>query len=152
MKILKDQQLTDNTWTFIPDGTDLPDKPIDITISLKRWLQEQDILKKYPGKLGIRLNPEDSVDSLPPTIKNAKLIEINFPTFTDGRGFSLAKILRTHFNYKGEIRAVGQFMLDQIYYLSRVGVNAFALENKENLADAVAMFNEFSESYQASVN
>ncbi len=152
MKILKDQQLTDNTWTFIPDGTDLPDKPIDITISLKRWLQEQGILKKYPGKLGIRLNPEDSVDSLPPTIKNAKLIEINFPTFTDGRGFSLAKILRTHFNYKGEIRAVGQFMLDQIYYLSRVGVNAFALENKENLADAVAMFNEFSESYQASVN
>ncbi len=152
MQILKDQQLTDNTWKFLPDDAELPDEPINITVSLRRWLQEQEILKKYPGKLGIRLNPTDSVESVPVSIKNVQLIEINFPVFTDGRGFSLAKILRTQFNYEGEIRAVGEFMLDQIYYLSRVGVDSFALENQENLPDAMAMFNEFSDSYQTSVN
>ncbi len=152
MQILKDQQLTENTWKFLPDNAELPDEPIAITISLKRWIQDQEILNKYPGKLGIRLNPDDSIESLPCPLNKVQLIEINFPTFTDGRGFSFAKKLRTQFNYEGEIRAVGEFMLDQIYYLSRVGVNSFALENQDNLPDAMAMFNEFSDSYQASVN
>ncbi len=152
MQILKNQQLTENTWKFLPDDAELPDEPIDITVSLKRWIQDQEILKKYPGKLGIRLNPDDSIDSLPSSLKKVPLIEINFPTFTDGRGFSIAQILRTQFNYESEIRAVGEFMLDQIYYLSRVGVNSFALENQENLPDAITMFNEFSDSYQTSVN
>ncbi len=152
MQILKNQQLTENTWKFLPDDAELPDEPIDITVSLKRWIQDQEILKKYPGKLGIRLNPDDSIDSLPSFLKKVPLIEINFPTFTDGRGFSIAQILRTQFNYESEIRAVGEFMLDQIYYLSRVGVNSFALENQENLPDAITMFNEFSDSYQTSVN
>lgn len=152
MQILKDQQLTDDTWTFVPDDTELPTDPIDITISLQRWDQEQANIKDYAGRVGVRLNPEDSPESLPSSLIDAPLIEINFPTFTDGRGFSIAKILRTHLNYEGEIRAVGQFMLDQIFYLSRVGVNAFALGNEKNLADAMAMFNEFTETYQPSVN
>jgi uncharacterized protein (DUF934 family) len=152
MQILKHQQLIENTWKFLPDDAEIPDQPIAITISLKRWIQEQEILKKYPGKLGIRLNPDDSLDSLSSALKKVQLIEINFPTFTDGRGFSFAQKLRTQFNYEREIRAVGEFMLDQIYYLSRVGVNSFALENRENLPDVMAMLNEFSDSYQTSVN
>ncbi len=152
MQIIKDQKIVENTWTYIPDDTKLPAEISDITVSLSRWNEEYDKLEKYQGKVGIRINPDDSIESLPPSVMKAALIEVNFPVFTDGRSFSLAQLLRTRLKFKGEIRAVGQFMPDQIFYLSRVGVNSFALENQESLADAISMFDDFSDSYQASVN
>ena len=152
MQIIKDQQIVENTWTYIPDDTKLPAENSDITVSLKRWNEEYDNLEKHQGRVGVRINPDDSIDSVNPSILKVVLIEVNFPVFTDGRSFSLAQLLRTRLNFQGEIRAVGQFMSDQIFYLARVGVNSFALENQENLAEAITMFDDFSDSYQASVN
>ena len=152
MQIIKDQQIVENTWVYIPDDAELPDQAADITVSLNRWNEEYNNLEKYQGRVGVRINPDDSIESLNPSVMKVALIEVNFPVFTDGRSFSLAQLLRTRLKFQGEIRAVGQFMLDQIFYLSRVGVNSFALENQANLTDAIAMFNDFSDSYQASVN
>jgi uncharacterized protein (DUF934 family) len=152
MQIIKDQQIVENSWTYIPDDTKLPTEITDITVSLNRWNEEYNNLEKYQGKVGVRINPDDSIESLNPSVMKAALIEVNFPIFTDGRSFSLAQLLRTRLNFQGEIRAVGLFMPDQIFYLSRVGVNSFALENQENLADTLSMFDDFSENYQVSVN
>jgi len=152
MQIIKDQQIVENSWTYIPDDAKLPAERSDITVSLKRWNEEFNNLEKYKGKVGVRINPDDSLESLNPSIMKLALIEVNFPVFTDGRSFSLAQQLRTRLKFQGEVRAVGQFMPDQIFYLSRVGVNSFALENQENLANAIGMFDDFSDSYQASVS
>lgn len=152
MQIIKDQQIVENTWIYIPDDEKLPAEISDITVSLSRWNGECDKLEKYQGNVGIRINPDDSIESLPSSIMKVALIEVNFPVFTDGRSFSLAQLLRTRLKFQGEIRAVGQFMPDQIFYLARVGVNSFALEDQKNLAEAITMFNDFSDSYQASVN
>ncbi len=152
MQIIKDQQIIKNTWVYIPDDAELPEDGADITVSLSRWNEEQNNLQKKQGRVGIRLNPDDPIESLNPSIMKVALIEVNFPVFTDGRSFSLAQLLRTRLKFQGEIRAVGQFMPDQIFYLARVGVNSFALENQGSLADALAMFNDFSDSYQASVH
>jgi uncharacterized protein (DUF934 family) len=152
MKFIKDQKIVENTWAYIPDDTKLPAEISDITISLSRWNEEFADLEKYHGKVGVRINPDDSIESMNPLTMKVALIEVNFPVFTDGRSFSLAQLLRTRLKFQGEIRAVGQFMPDQIFYLARVGVNSFALENQGNLADAITMFNDFSDNYQASVN
>jgi uncharacterized protein (DUF934 family) len=152
MKIIKDQQIVENTWIYIPDDTKLPAEISDITVSLNRWNEEYNNLGKYQRKVGVRINPDNSIESLDPSIMKVALIEVNFPVFTDGRSFSLAQLLRTRLKFQGEIRAVGQFMPDQIFYLARVGVNSFALENQGNLADAITMFDDFSDSYQASVS
>jgi uncharacterized protein (DUF934 family) len=152
MQIIKNQEIVENTWIYIPDDAKLPTEISDITVSLSRWNEEYNDLEKYQGRVGIRINPDDSIESLKPLMKKTALIEVNFPAFTDGRSFSLAQLLRTRLKFQGEIRAVGQFMPDQIFYLSRVGVNSFALEKQGSITDALAMFNDFSDSYQASVN
>ncbi|MBC8392295.1 MAG: DUF934 domain-containing protein, partial [Deltaproteobacteria bacterium] len=83
--------------------------------------------------------------------KDIQLIELDFPAFTDGRIFSHAWLLRGRYNYQGEIRATGHFMPDQVFYLSRVGVNAFNLEKTEDLPVALSNLNDFSVNYQKSI-
>ena len=81
--------------------------------------------------------------------RNLPVIAIDFPLFMDGRGFSYGRTLREHFGYKGEVRAIGQFIRDQLYYLSRCGFDAYAIETTEP-EKAIESLNDFSSSYSAS--
>jgi uncharacterized protein (DUF934 family) len=147
MQLIKDQQIIDDSQQFIADEQALPSTG-DITVSLARWNKERKQLLQHAGKLGVRLGPTDTASDLAADLENLPLIEIDFPVYTDGRGFSLAQQLRKQLHYQGEIRAVGQFMADQVFYLSRVGVNAFKLPNPEHLPTALSTLNDFSYSYQ----
>ncbi len=148
MQIIKNKQLTTSDWSYIADDDALIEG--DITVSLMRWCEEKASLKNHQGKVGVRLNSDADVNELINDITSLTLIELNFPAFTDGRGFSHARILRKNLNYQGEIRAIGHYMADQVFYLSRVGVNAFQMENSDDLAVALSTLNDFSIKYQAS--
>lgn len=148
MPIIKDQQISDNTWQFVADDAPLAND--NITVTLKRWQADKQNLLKHSGKIGIRLSPSDPVSSISIDISNFKLIELDFPAFTDGRSFSQARLLRSRYGYQGEIRAVGRYMTDQIFYLQRVGVDAFELNDPKDIEHALEAFNDFSVRYQAS--
>ncbi len=150
MQIIKDQQLINNTWTFIEDATPLPSG--DITVSLQRWFNEKAQLLERDGKVGIRLAPCEQLDALSPDLDKIDLIELNFPIFGDGRLFSVARLLRSRDGYQGEIRAVGQYLPDQVFYLSRVGINAFDLSSQNDADLVLAAMNQFSVRYQPSTN
>lgn len=150
MQVIKDRQLVENTWTYVADGEALADG--DITVSLNRWNEEKPQFKNHQGKVGVRLESDDDVNVLADDVETLPLVELNFPAFTDGRGFSHARLLRDSLNYQGEIRAVGSYMADQAFYMSRVGVNAFAMDNTEELAVALSTLDDFSVKYQASTN
>ena len=102
--------------------------------------------------VGIWLRTCDKLEQLsalaPSTLADLEVIAIRIPRFTDGRGFSLATLLRTRLGYQNEIRAYGDIVRDQIYYLSRVGFNAFVCPNPQQLR---AGLSDFSETYQTSV-
>lgn len=149
MQIIKDQQLTENTWTFVADETPY-DNNSDITVSLNRWLAEKEMLSQRTGKTGIRINPGDTTEAISTDLDKIELIELNFPIFGDGRLFSQARLLRSRDGYKGEIRAVGDYLPDQVFYLSRVGVNAFEFANPDYINPALAAMNSFSVRYQES--
>ncbi len=149
MQIIKDQQIVDDNWSYVDDDAEL--KTGDITVSLARWLKDRQQLLKSNGKIGVRIGPADSVADLAADLKDIPLIELDFPAFADGRIFSHAWLLRGRYNYQGEIRATGQFMPDQVFYLSRVGVNAFNLEKTEDLPVALSTLNDFSVTYQKSI-
>ena len=76
------------------------------------------------------------------------VIAIYFPEFTDGRGFSLATLLRERYGYQGELRALGNILPDQLFYLQRCGFNAFSFGQEVNLKEACKALNDFSGSYQ----
>ncbi len=151
MQIIKDRQLCADTWHYVAD--DVSALPAgNVCVSLARWLKTQPELLKHGGELGVRIDPTDNITDLAESLDRIGLIELNFPKFADGRLFSLAWLLRSRYGFKGEIRAVGQFMPDQVFYLSRVGVNGFMPEKSEHLAMILGHFRDFSANYQQSVN
>ena len=150
MQIIKDKNITDDHWSFIDDDDALI--PGDITVSLARWKKEKEVLLNHSGKVGLRLKSTDAIEDFSEDLLHLPLIELNFAAFTDGRSFTQAWLLRKRFNYTGEIRAVGKFMVDQVFYLYRTGVNAFKLENSEQLPVALKKLDDFTVAYQPSVN
>ncbi|MCX7088927.1 MAG: DUF934 domain-containing protein [Methylococcales bacterium] len=147
MQLIKDQKIIDDQQQFIADDQPLPSQG-DITVSVARWKKDREQLLKMPGKLGVRLSPTDAPEDITHDLNVLALIEVDFPLYTDGRGFSHARRLRGYHHYQGEIRAVGNFMPDQVFYLSRVGVNAFQLPDVQQLPTALSTLNDFSRSYQ----
>jgi uncharacterized protein (DUF934 family) len=96
----------------------------------------------------IRLEPTDDPSAIADQLARAARVDVNFPKFGDGRGFSLARLLRTRYGYRGELRAVGQVTRDHLYYMEQCGFDAFELREGEDAQEALAGFDDFSTSYQ----
>lgn len=149
MNILKDKTIIADSWQHISDQESAPESKY--TVTLNRWNQNLEADQNNIHCTGIRLNSEDQIDSFSnEDIRNIELIILEFPAFTDGRIFSQARLLRDQFKYSNEIRAKGNFMPDQVFYLSRVGVNAFEFDNQDDLEAAQSTLDDFSVAYQTS--
>jgi uncharacterized protein (DUF934 family) len=105
-------------------------------VPLQRWRTERDELTSRNSALGLLLEPYSMWDDIVDDLSRFPAIAIAFPKYADGRGFSIARLLRDRDGYGGEIRAVGDFFVDQMPYLRRVGFDAFAL-NDPKLRDAL---------------
>lgn len=147
MQLIKDKQIIDDNQQYIGDDQAIPSQG-DITVSLARWQKDRTTLLAHQGKLGVRIEPADTTAALAADLSKLALIEVNFPLYTDGRAFSHARLIRDHYQYQGEIRAVGEFMADQVFYLSKVGVNAFQLPDATQLPVALSTLNDFTRSYR----
>jgi uncharacterized protein (DUF934 family) len=79
--------------------------------------------------LGVLVNPGDDVTALQPFLDHIALVAVAFPAFNDGRAFSHASLLRTRLSYGGEIRAVGDVLIDQVPLMLRCGIDSFAVTN-----------------------
>jgi len=95
----------------------------------------------------VRIEPGEDARALLPHLGQIKLVEVNFPSFGDGRGFSSAQILREA-GYTGELRAVGDVLVDQFVFLRRCGFDSFAPNKPLNLNDVEAAIGFFPEVYQ----
>jgi uncharacterized protein (DUF934 family) len=119
-----------------------------ITVSLNRWQEQHDTLSKHKDDLGLRLTGDDPLEEIVPDLASFSLIVLIFPAFTDGRCYSFARLLRDRYHYTGEIRAQGDVLQDQLFYMSQSGINSFELANPAQMENALTAFNDFSESYQ----
>ena len=95
----------------------------------------------------VRIEPGDDARALIPHLDRIALVEVNFPVFGDGRGYSSARVLREA-GYTGELRAVGDVLIDQLAYMRRCGFDAFAPDVPLDPADAEAAFARWDNVYQ----
>ena len=109
-----------------------------------------DAAEAEPGEV-LRLEPADDPAAIADRLGAATRVEVNFPSFTDGRGYSIARLLRERYGYRRELRAVGDVQRDQLFNLARCGFDAFELRKDDDAPGALAAFRDFSEAYQASV-
>ena len=148
MPLLKSGKVVDDIWAHVEDGHELSPGGC-FTVSLGRFLSEHDQLLARNRSIGVRLAASDDPALLEPHLERLHLIELSFPKYTDGRAFSQAQLLRRRFDYKGEVRAIGQVLRDQLRLMIRAGFDAMVIEE----ADAEGVYDlsahEFSEFYQA---
>jgi uncharacterized protein (DUF934 family) len=132
----------DDRWRAVAD-----EAPIDgphAIVSLARLRSQGDL----PRPLGLRLPGDADVEELESEVALVDLIAIDFPSFTDGRGYSAARLLRDRLHFKGILRATGAVLRDQLFYLARVGFDEFALAPGRDVEDALKAFADFSVTYQ----
>ncbi|MBO0741424.1 MAG: DUF934 domain-containing protein, partial [Hyphomicrobiaceae bacterium] len=110
-------------WASAQAGEPLPDRPV--IVSRQRWLAERARLMGRNAPLGLRIEAGERVDDLAGDLTQFSLIALAFPTFTDGRAFSTARLLRDKYTYRGELRAVGNVLSDLIPFMRRVGIDSF---------------------------
>jgi uncharacterized protein (DUF934 family) len=148
--LIKHQKIAADGWTLLPEGAPFPASG-DVIVPLALWLAKRDALVARVGRTGVWLKPDDEPAQLATDFAVLPLIAVQFPAFTDGRGYSTARLLRERYGYSGELRAIGDVLRDNIFYLSRVGFDAIALRDGEDAGEALAAFNDFTEAYQVSV-
>jgi len=149
--LTKERTVVEDRWTLLPDTAALADITAAPTIvPLALWLAARDALAAR-GDIGAWLKPADDPDALAADVARLPLIAVDFPQFGDGRGYSTARLLREKYRFGGELRAIGEILRDQLYYLRQCGFDTFALAPGRNVAEALGAFGDFSDNYQATV-
>ena len=148
-RLIKDGAIVEDRWTLVREaaaGADVPRTPAIVPLAL--WVAVGETLKSR-ADIGVWLGPADDPDALAADCAALPLIAVDFPQFTDGRGYSIGRLLREKYRFAGELRAIGDILRDQLYCLSQCGFNAFAVRADRDLEDALKGLTDFSDNYQA---
>jgi len=152
MPLVKNKQVVANdAWVFAREGESVPAEG-DVIVPLARFVSEQESLLARKGRVGVSLEPTDEISALTAHVAKLSLIAIHFPKFGDGRGYSKARLLRERLGYKGELRAVGEVLGDQLSYMLRCGMDSFFLVDGKDVELAIRCFDDFSVAYQAATD
>jgi uncharacterized protein (DUF934 family) len=150
--IIKDGEIVSNNWHTVPkEASSIPDGEF-LIFPLAVWLANRE---KFSGRnnIGVWLDSEDMpTGDIASALIKLPLLAVNFPVFTDGRGFSIARLLRERFNYLGELRAIGYVLRDQLCFMKRCGFNSFDLRENTDVKAALESLNDFTEYYQTSTD
>jgi uncharacterized protein (DUF934 family) len=155
-EIIKDKAVVSDDWSVfkLPEGItpDAAEVPAGKTIvPLQVWLlQRPSLLARLQQQhdLAVWFESDEEAQALTDDVGLFDLLAVNFPKFSDGRGYSIGYTLRARFDFKGELRAIGDVLRDQLFYMQRVGFNAFATREDRSVHDALKGLSDFSESYQ----
>jgi uncharacterized protein (DUF934 family) len=152
--IIKNKTISDDDWfVFRVAENDTPEDAAvpsgKIIVPLKVWQAQRDVLQSR-AELGVWLASDERAEDLQNDIEKFSVIAVDFPRFADGRGYSIAYHLRTRLGYTGELRAIGDVLRDQMFYMQRVGFDAFAPRTDKDIREALKGLSDFSCTYQAS--
>ena len=147
-------RIVDDLWTVVDtaEGLHVAADDAPLLVSHALWNTERDALLARSAPIGIRLEAQDDPASIAADLSHFELVAIDFPKFTDGRGYSIARLLRERYGYAGPLRAVGDVLRDQMFYMLRCGFDSFALKHPEHIDDALVAYRDFSEAYQTAVD
>lgn len=153
-QIIKNKAVVNDDWLVLRmSGSDAPETVSvpagKVIVPLKVWLAQRDALSQR-ADIGVWLASDEHASDLLDDIAKFAVIAVDFPKFGDGRGYTIAYHLRNRLGYRGELRAIGDVLRDQLFYMRRVGFDAFATRPDKDIHEALKGLDDFSLSYQAS--
>jgi phosphoadenosine phosphosulfate reductase len=128
MPLWKNGAFIDDTWMMVADDQPVPGE-CNAIVSVKRWRDERAALSERNAPLGLLIAPGSVWTDIAADLPRFPVIAVTIPKYADGRAFSIARLLRDRDGYKGEIRAIGDYIIDQMPYMKRVGIDAFVVGN-----------------------
>jgi uncharacterized protein (DUF934 family) len=155
-EIIKGRAVVADDWSVLhPDegqaaeAVEVPAGKVIVPVAV--WLAQRATLASR-ADIGIWFAPDDLANTVKDDLARFSVIAVQFPKFTDGRGYSIAYNLRQRFGYQGELRAIGDVLRDQLFQMARCGFDAYATRPDRNIHDALKGLTVFTETYQASVD
>jgi uncharacterized protein (DUF934 family) len=153
-EIIKNRAVVADDWNVLrlnegetPEAIEVPAGKVIVPLTV--WKAQREKLQGR-AELGVWIASSERAEDLKDELDNFKVIAVDFPKFMDGRGYSIAYNLRSRLGYTGELRAIGDVLRDQLFYMHRVGFDAFAVRADKNIHDALKGLTDFSETYQSS--
>ena len=153
MRVIKAGKVLEDNWQRIvsPEQEHVLEDG-DWIVPLDYWLVNRERLRDHKGKVAVCLNGDDNLEDLSDSLGQLELVALEFPKFTDGRSYSHARILRERHRYRGELRAVGDVLRDQLFFMQRCGVDAFQVREDKDAEDAVKGLSDFTVKYQTAAD
>ena len=155
-QVIKGRAVIDDDWSVLrlaegelPETVQVPEGKIIVPLAV--WQSQRETLADRAA-IGVWLAGDEQAAAIKDELGRFDVIAVDFPKFSDGRGYSTAFNLRKRLHYTGELRAIGDVLRDQLWPLSRVGFDAFATRQDRSIHDALKGLTVFSETYQASVD
>jgi uncharacterized protein (DUF934 family) len=149
-KLIKSGAYAQDSYAPVADDAALPDGAV--LVSLPRFQKERDSLLERNTPIGVKLQSHENPEILGDDVSRLSLIALEFPKFRDGRAFSWARMLRTRLGFTGEIRAVGDFLYDQVNYQHRVGFDAWEVPDHFTPQMFQQALGEMTDVYQPSTD
>jgi uncharacterized protein (DUF934 family) len=156
-QIIKGRAVVADDWTVLrldegeaPDSAGVPAGRIIVPLAV--WQAQREALVQRAGEIGIWFAPDELATAVKDDLDKFAVIAVDFPKFSDGRGYSIAFNLRKRLGYTGELRAIGDVLRDQLFQMYRCGFDAYATRPDRNIHDALKGLTVFSETYQGSVD
>lgn len=140
------RDVEDIAWTWGEELVD--DQPVVLPLSI--LLEKAEELEGRNLPLGVVIRAGEDVEDLGPVLDRLSLVALDFPAYTDGRGYSSARVLREHLGFQGEIRAIGDVLADQLRFMLRCGFSSAQLAPHVKEDAALRALQRFSGAYQAS--
>lgn len=151
-EIIKDKAVVNDDWTLLrlaegetPESVAVPAGKFIVPLTV--WEAQRTALQKRTD-IGVWIASHERPEVLKEDVAKLPVIAVDFPKFSDGRGYSIAYNLRARLGFTGELRAIGDVLRDQMFYMQRVGFNAFATREDRSIHDALKSLSDFSEAYQ----
>ncbi len=153
--LIKNKRIAPDSWQLLEPVAEGGWPNVSLTgdwiVPLAMWTEQRAHLSQRAGRNGVLLENTEDPGVLAADFDKLALIAVRFPKFTDGRGYSIARLLR-RLGWKGELRAVGDVQRDQLFYMTRCGFDAFALRADQNPQVALTAFSDFSAPYQPAID
>jgi uncharacterized protein (DUF934 family) len=147
MALVKQSGTVDDPFTQVAAGA-APPAAGAVIVALGDWLENREALLARGTPLGVRIKSDESPEQLAGDLEHFAVVALEFPKFRDGRAYSYARLLRERYAFKGELRAVGEVLLEQLFFMLRVGFDAFEVTSSDPLGDYRTALADFSVWYQ----
>jgi phosphoadenosine phosphosulfate reductase len=132
MALYQNGHFVEDSWKTLEAGQDIPPSG-HVIVPLDWWQAQRGAFTGSNVPIGVRIEPGTKIENFAQDIPRLSVIALAFPKFQDGRAFSTAQLLRERYGFKGELRAVGDILLDQLQMLARCGFDTFEIKDGPTL-------------------